>query len=72
MGCLSLRFLSHAIRNPPSGYRCEKFEEEIGTEAKKLLNQLEDGSRARLRLRFVSCWHENYSEYEALWRLFPP
>ena len=67
-----LHFFQEAIRNPPEGYVCEKSEEEIDAEAKRLLVQLEAGGSIDLRTTYVSCWHENETESEALWRLYCP
>jgi len=67
-----LRFFEQAIRNPPEGYECQKTDEEIKAEADRLLEQLELGGRNELRTTYVSCWHENENESEALWRLYCP
>lgn len=67
-----LRFFQEAIRNPPEGYKCEKSDEEIKAEANRLLEELELGSSHELRTTYISCWHENESESEALWRLYCP
>jgi hypothetical protein len=67
-----LRFFEEAIRNPPEGYECQKTDNEIIAEASKLLDQLELGGNNELRTTYVSCWHENESESEALWRLYCP
>ena len=67
-----LRFFSDAIRNPPEGYRCDQSDEEIEAEAKRLLAQLEASGKSQLQSTYVSCWHENESESEALWRLYCP
>lgn len=67
-----LRFFQEAIRNPPPGYKCEKTDDEIKAEANRLLEELELGGGHELRTTYVSCWHENESESEALWRLYCP
>lgn len=67
-----LRFFQEAIRNPPEGYKCEKSDDEIEAEANQLLEQLESSGSADLRMTYVSCWHENETESEALWRLYCP
>jgi hypothetical protein len=67
-----LRFFQDAIRNPPEGYKCEKTQAEIEAEASHLLKQLELGGSIELRTTYVSCWHENEVESEALWRLYCP
>lgn len=67
-----LRFFSEAIRNPPEGYRCDRSDEEVESEAKRLLAQLEASGKSQLQTTYVSCWHENENESEALWRLYCP
>lgn len=67
-----LQFFQEAIRNPPKGYECEKSDEEVEAEANRLLEQLQVGGGIELRRTFVSCWHENETESEALWRLYCP
>jgi hypothetical protein len=66
------RFFEKAIRNPPEGYECQKTDEEIKAEVGRLLEELELGGHAELRTTYVSCWHENENESEALWRLYCP
>jgi hypothetical protein len=67
-----LHFFEQAIRNPPEGYECRKTDEEVKAEAARLLDQLELGGHTELKTTYVSCWHENESESEALWRLYCP
>jgi hypothetical protein len=61
-----LSAFSHAIRNT------DKSDEEVEAEAKRLVLQLEASAKAQLQSTYVSCWHENESESEALWRLYCP
>jgi hypothetical protein len=67
-----LRFFEQAIRNPPGGNECQKTDQEIKAEASRLLEELELGAQIELRTTYVSCWHENENESEALWRLYCP
>jgi hypothetical protein len=67
-----LSFLQEMIRNPPEGYQCEKSDEEVAAEANRLLEQLAVTGSLDLRRTYVSCWHENEIESEALWRLYCP
>ena len=67
-----IRYLSYTIRNPPPGHRCEKSDEEVEAEARRLLAQLEEVGNAQLRSTYINCWHENEGESEALWRLYCP
>lgn len=61
-----------AIRNPPPGFTNTMSDSEIEARAKDLLNQLASLNMLALRTTYVSCWHENESESEALWRLYCP
>ena len=67
-----LRFFQDAIRNPPEGYTCEKTRDDIEADASRLLKELESNGSRELRTTYVSCWHENEAESEALWRLYCP
>ena len=67
-----LHFFREAIRHPPKGYKCEQSDEEVEADAKRLLEQLETSGSLDLRTTYVSCWHENETESEALWRLYCP
>ena len=65
-----LDFFRSAIKNPPEGYKCDIFGEEVEQKAQKLLSDLEAGGEAHKRRTFVSCWHESEHESEAMWRLY--
>jgi hypothetical protein len=67
-----MQFFEKSIRNPPEGYTCEKSDDQIRAEATRLLEQLNATRIADLHRTYVSCWHENDSESEALWRLYCP
>jgi hypothetical protein len=67
-----LRFFIEAIRNPPPGEVCRLSNEDIRAEAEKLLRQLAESGIQDIRTSYVSCWHENEAESEALWRLYCP
>lgn len=63
-------FFKSAIKNPPPGYICEKTSEEIDHEAERLLEDLSSsGEKSRERV-FINCWHENFVESEAMWKLY--
>lgn len=66
------RLFEKAIRNPPEGYECQRTDEAIKAEVGRLLEELELGGHTELRTTYVSCWHENENESEALWRLYCP
>ena len=65
-----LSFFKTAIKNPPEGYECDKSDKEIEEQAYKLLLDLETGGAASKKHTFISCWHENEHESEAMWRLY--
>jgi hypothetical protein len=65
-----LEFFRQAIKNPPKGYDCQLSDDEIVQQATKLLSDLETGGQANKKSVFVSCWHENEFESEAMWRLY--
>ena len=67
-----LAFFRLAIKNPPPGHKCELSEEEVEHQAEKLLSQLQATGENERRTTYVSCWHENDTESEALWRLYCP
>ena len=67
-----LRFFRESIRNPPPGVDFNLSEEDVEAEAQRLLHELGDAGEHDIRMTYVSCWHENEGESEALWRLYCP
>lgn len=65
-----LEFFEHAYRNPPEGVDFNKSDSEIKKEAKRLLDQLDQGGKSDLKRTFINCWHENPFESEAMWKLY--
>lgn len=65
-----LEFFSQAVRNAPSG--SPPFETEVEAHAARLLEQMRASAEAERKSTFVSCWHANDCESEALWRLYCP
>jgi hypothetical protein len=65
-----LDFFREAVRNPPPGHNCELTDDEIDKEAQRLLQSMEAGGQHSRTRTFVSCWHENEHESEAMWRLY--
>ncbi len=63
-------FFKKAMKNPPNGVEWDKSDENIEQEAKRLLKELNESGLARKRKVFISCWHENEHESEAMWRLY--
>ena len=68
-----LRHMEEAVRTAPDpdGQVRGVTDEYASENAARLLRELKAGS-ARARKSFVSCWHQNSGESEALWRLYCP
>ena len=67
-----LRSFREAILNPPDGKRLDISPEKLQSEAERLLKEMEALSLRQLQTSYLSCWHENETESEALWRLYCP
>lgn len=65
-----LDWFREVLRNPPPGASWPTTDEAVEKRAQELLRQLEAGGLHDLRRTYVSCWHENDTESEALWRLY--
>ncbi len=65
-----LSFFKQAIKNPPEGMECNHTDEHIEKEAQRLLKDMEVGGKAHRERVYISCWHENEHESEAMWRLY--
>jgi hypothetical protein len=65
-----LEFFRSAIKSAPEGYECDLSNREIDEQSQKLLRDLEAGGEAEKKRTFVSCWHENEHESEAMWHLY--
>ncbi|WP_339868702.1 hypothetical protein [Pseudohongiella nitratireducens] len=65
-----LKFFKEAIRTPPEGVEWDHSEEYIEKEAQRLLKDLGAGGLSHRERVFISCWHENEYESEAMWRLY--
>lgn len=67
-----LDFFRHAVSTVP-GQRKPPSTVHVEQEAARLLREFSTlGERDRRRRTFVSCWHANTGESEALWRLYCP
>jgi hypothetical protein len=66
-----LDYFRESIRNPPPGYESPS-DDIIERGARRLLDDFEEMGERDVRTTFVSCWHENDGESEALWRLYCP
>lgn len=65
-----LDFFEQAYKNPPDGVNFNKSDTEIKFEAKRLLQELDNGGQHDLKRTFINCWHENEFESEAMWKLY--
>lgn len=64
------KFFEKTVRNPPDGIGFDKTDDEVRREVKRLLAQFNDIGNTQQRSTFISCWHENPHESEAMWRLY--
>ena len=67
-----LRSFRDVVRHPPPGVKFNLSDEEVAKEAQRLLEELAAVGKYQLRTTYVSCWHENDVESEALRRLYCP
>jgi hypothetical protein len=68
----NLAYFREAIRTAPRENTPMPSDEEIEKEAARLLSEFHQSNEVRLRSTYVSCWHANTGESEALWRLYCP
>jgi hypothetical protein len=66
-----LDFFREAVRTVPDR-KVELSSEELEREARSLLEQFAFVGEHQRKRTFVSCWHRNAGESEALWRLYCP
>ncbi len=66
-----LEYFRNAVRNPPLGIPAP-LEHAAEQNAQQLLASLRASALQDRRSTFVSCWHANSVESEALWRLYCP
>ncbi|MGB2715420.1 MAG: hypothetical protein WBC51_14660 [Vicinamibacterales bacterium] len=66
-----LDFFRHAIRTAPRLSEPPP-DEEVEREAARLLREFSQSAALDRERLFVSCWHANAGESEALWRLYCP
>jgi hypothetical protein len=64
------RFFESAIRNPPEGCNPPLDEFKIKADCERLLNELSLSGRMDRDSVFISCWHDNEFESEAMWKLY--
>lgn len=66
-----LDYFRQLIRNPPPGGP-PLTESDVEQNAQRLLSSIRSNAVRDRRTTFVSCWHANSGESEALWRLYCP
>jgi hypothetical protein len=66
-----LEYFREGMRNPPPGYEPQSADI-IERESRRLLRDFEMIGERDVLTTYVSCWHENDGESEALWRLYCP
>lgn len=67
-----LDFFRESIRTAPRGAEPNPPDEEVESQATRLLEQFNARAEQDRLRTFVSCWHANSVESEALWRLYCP
>jgi hypothetical protein len=65
-----LKFFREALRTDPGAHSQRLSGEEIERRASKFITELEHIGTSDKTRTFVSCWHENQFESEAMWRLY--
>lgn len=63
-------FFKSATLNPPPGHTCTLTIEQVETHANKMLNEWNEKCGDSRKSHFVSCWHQNEIESEAMWKLY--
>ena len=67
-----LRFFRRTTENLPGEVPAAFTEEAIEKQGRELIEQLHKTAAEDRHRTFVSCWHQNSGESEALWRLYCP
>ncbi|CAI1802899.1 MULTISPECIES: hypothetical protein [Serratia] len=63
-------FFIKAMTNLPEGFNVELSEKQVLERANNLLKDFEGAGVKQRQSTFISCWHENEYESEAMWRLY--
>jgi hypothetical protein len=67
----NLNYLKEMVRTRPTGYGAP-LEDEVERQAMRLQNEIEARGKRDVEHTYVTCWHSNEGESEALWRLYCP
>lgn len=65
-----LSFLRHAVSTVPGAKRETLTPEKVEADARRLLRELSESGELRRTQTYISCWHSNESESEAMWHLY--
>ncbi|HEY5799813.1 MAG TPA: hypothetical protein VIT92_06315 [Burkholderiaceae bacterium] len=65
-----LEFFRSAVSRVPGEVRSSLSDEQVEKEALRLLKALEAGGELDRKRTFISCWHANEHESEAMWKLY--
>lgn len=65
-----LSFFRQTMKSPPDGVEWNLSKEHIEKEAQRLLNEMNSNGAYMREQVYISCWHENEHESEAMWRLY--
>ena len=65
-----LDFFKHAVSTAPGRKACYNADEIINEEANRLLNEIEKSGQKSREYTYISCWHLNSYESEAMWKLY--
>ena len=63
-------FLKHAISTAPGNEKRTFNESELASEAESLLSELNRSGLEKRKHTYISCWHCNDYESEAMWKLY--
>ena len=65
-----LQFFKGAILTAPDGEKKHWTSEELEAYAEKLLSQMDKAGEKERKNTYISCWHSNDYESEAMWKLY--
>jgi hypothetical protein len=65
-----LSFFRRAIKHPPECVICDLTPQDIKKQALDLLDGMALSAQKERQSTFISCWHENNLESEAMWKLY--
>lgn len=63
-------FIEYAICNPPAGMEPPTDKNKIREDQERLLQEFANAGEMARKHTFISCWHQNEFESEAMWNLY--